>query len=123
MDGVLVQQTGRDGFDRMPWTHDGKELWAFIAPLKPTILSMLPKANYERCAPQKQAWCERELGVDVPVIITPDDVGKGPHASPGAILIDDGYARHAPGWIEAGGVFVHHVSAVRSIMQLKALLP
>ena len=91
MDGVLVKQTGRDGFDLMPWMPDGKDLWAFIAPLKPTILSMLPNANIARCEPQKRAWCARELGAEVAVVITPDSIGKGPHATPGAVLIDDDF--------------------------------
>ncbi len=122
MDGVLVKQTGRDGFDAMPWMPDGKDLWTFIAPLKPTILSMLPDANMARCEPQKRSWCARELGADVPVIITPDSAGKGPHASRGALLIDDGLMRHAPAWIAAGGVFLHHRSAPETIKSLKVML-
>ena len=122
MDGVLVKQTGRDGFDRMPWMPDGRDLWAFLAPFKPTILSMLPNANMVRCEPQKRAWCARELGPDVEVIITPDSIGKGPHATPGAILIDDGLMRHSPDWIKHGGTFVHHTSAAKSIAQLRTLL-
>lgn len=122
MDGVLVHQTGRDGFDTMPWMPGGRVLWAFIAPLKPTILSMLRDDNYERCAPQKRAWCARELGADVPVIITPDSTGKGPHAIPGAVLIDDGVMRHAPGWVKNGGIFLHHVSAAETIKRLRVMM-
>jgi len=100
---------------------DGKDLWAFIAPLKPTILSMLPNANIARCEPQKRAWCARELGAEVAVVITPDSIGKGPHATPGAVLIDDDYHRHGPAWVKHGGVYVHHTSAANSIKQLRAL--
>ena len=122
MDGVLVNQTGRDRFDVMPWMPDGKALWAFLGPLKPTILSMLRPDIYERCKPQKQAWCERELGKDVEVIVTPYAVGKGPYASFGALLIDDDYAMHAPPWVRNCGTFIHHRNAAESIRQLKALL-
>lgn len=122
MDGVLVRQTGRDGFDAMPWMADGRVLWEFIAPLKPTILSMLRPDIYERCAPQKRAWCSRELGPDVPVIVTPSGIGKGPHARPGAILIDDDPRTHEAGWVKAGGVFIHHVSAAASIAKLRAMM-
>lgn len=122
MDQVLVRQTGSDGFEKMPWMPDWKALWAFIAPLNPTILSMLRNDNYARCAPQKKTWCARELGADVPVIITPDKIGKGPHATPGAILIDDGLMRHSPDWLKHGGVFVHHVSAAESIKRLQVLM-
>ena len=122
MDGVLVRQAGRDGFDRMPWMPDGRELWDFIAPYKPTILSMLPDANMDLCAPQKLAWCARELGADVKVIITPDKIGKGPHATPGAVLIDDDLRRHAPAWQKHGGLYLHHRSAAETIKRLSEML-
>jgi hypothetical protein len=122
MDGVLVRQTGRDGFDSMPWMPDGKVLWQFIAPFRPTILSMLPREKMTRCEPEKQAWCLRELGPDVAVIVTPDNLGKGPHSSPGAILIDDGLMRHQPDWLKGGGIFLHHVSAEKTIERLKQIL-
>ena len=122
LDGVLVLQTGRDNFDKMPWMPDGNVLWQFLAPRKPTILSMLRPDIYERCAPQKRAWCARELGAEVAVVITPDSIGKGPHATPGAVLIDDDYHRHGPAWVKHGGVYVHHTSAANSIKQLRALL-
>lgn len=122
MDGVLVRQTGRADFHKMPWMPDGKELWAFIAPLRPTILSMLRPDIYEQCAPQKKEWVRRELGPDIEVVVTPDRIGKGPYAMPGAVLIDDDKFRHRPGWEKNGGIYVHHTSAAESIRRLKVLL-
>lgn len=121
MDRVLVRQTGSDGFEAMPWMNDGRLLWDFIAPLGPTILSMLRDDNYERCAPQKRTWCARELGAHVPVIIAQRHLGKGTHASPGAVLIDDDERRHQASWIQHGGVFLHHLCAEESIRRLKAM--
>jgi len=121
MDGVLVKQTASDGFDSMPWTPDGKELWAFISGFHPVILSMLPDQNVERCGAQKREWVRRELGESVEVVIALRSAGKGPHATTGAVLIDDDVRRHAPAWIENGGVFVHHVSADESIRRLRGL--
>jgi hypothetical protein len=122
MDGVLVRQTGRERFDLMPWMPDGKALWAFIAPLKPTLLSMRPNAVLEIGTLEKKEWARRELGPDVPVIVVPDRTGKSPHATPGAILIDDDVHRHAPAWIAKGGVYVHHVSAAETIKRLTVML-
>lgn len=122
MDGVLVRQTGSDGFDRMPWMPDGRELWDFIAPMNPTILSQRPDDNWARTAPQKVAWVARELGPNVPVIIARRSVGKSPHAQPGAILIDDGLKKHGTPWIERGGIFIHHRSAKASIKELQRLI-
>lgn len=108
MDMVLVQQTGRDHFDTMPWLRGGKDLWAFIKPHRPKILSMLRPDIYEKCAPQKRVWCARELGPDVEVIVTPFAIGKAPYSKPGAVLIDDAEHTHGEGWRKGGGIFVHH---------------
>lgn len=120
MDGVLVHQTGRDRFDKMPWMPDGRQLWDAIKGSNPTILSMLRPDIYEKCAPEKRAWCARELGADVPVIVTPDRVGKGPYSEPGAILIDDDVHRHAVDWRKGGGLYLHHRAAHSTIAALRA---
>lgn len=121
LDGVLVLQTGRDHFDTMPWMPDGKVLWDAIERRKPTVLSMLRPDIFERCAPQKRAWCARELGEEVAVIVTTIKAGKAAHASPGAILIDDDPATHRHPWQQAGGLFVHHLSAATTIAMLRTL--
>lgn len=121
MDGVLVHQIARDGFDTFPWMHDGRELWAFIKGFNPTILSMLPDAKYDRCSVQKRIWCNRELG-GVRVIVTKNSEGKAQYSEPGAILIDDGVMRHGVPWAQKGGTFIRHVSAKQSIEQLANIL-
>lgn len=122
MDGVLVHQTGRDGFDRMPWMPDGRDLWEAIKGFSPTILSQLPDEIWARCAPQKLAWCARELGADVPVLVVKRSVGKSGYAAPGSILIDDGAHTHGTAWIGKGGIFIHHRSASWSITELRQVL-
>lgn len=123
MDGVLVNQTGRVRFDLMGWMPGGRELWAFLAPLKPTILSQLMADIYEVSCLEKLTWCARELGADVPVIVVRAENGKFPHCKPGDVLVDDSPHHHDRAWTAAGGIFIHHVSAAKSIEQLKALLP
>lgn len=122
MDGVLVNQTARDGFDTMPWMSDGKVLWEFIKPFNPSLLSQLPDETYERCKPQKVAWALRELGPDVSVFVVPKSMGKWRFALPGSVLIDDGQNTHGKAWLNAGGRFIHHVSAAKTIIQLKFML-
>lgn len=121
MDGVLVNQTGRARFDLMDWMPDGRELWMFIAPYRPTILSQLMMDIWEVSRHEKRIWVERELGADVPVIVVHAEEGKHPHSGPGAVLIDDSLAHQEP-WESKGGVFVHHITAERSIEQLRQLL-
>ena len=122
MDGVLVFQNGqRDSYDTMHWMPDGKRLWEWCKPFKPTLLSQLPDAIYDRCTPQKRAWAARELGAYVGVIVVPDTMGKVPYASPRAILIDDS-RRHMEAWRNAGGIFILHRSAEESISTMAELL-
>lgn len=117
LDGVLVNQTGRDGFDKMPWMPDGKVLWGHIAQHVTGILTQLPEELYSRCAPQKRAWCARELGPRVAVHVVPDSVGKVRYASACAILIDDS-ERNCAQWSAVGGVAVRHFSAARTLERL-----
>lgn len=122
IDGVLVPKTGDDNYHTKPWNEDGKILWEFIKPLSPTILTMLPDNLMQRYGPQKRAWCDRELGTDVPLLIALESTGKGVYARPDTILIDDLPKRHSDDWTRAGGIFLHHKSAVETIRQVQKLL-
>src|SRR3990167_3114514 len=122
MDGVLVNQIGRKRWDLMGWTADGKELWEFLQPLKPTLLSQLMADVWDVSSREKRIWVDRELGDDVPLIVTHAERGKHPHCKAGDILIDDNARRHESGWIVAGGVFIHHKSAQQSINEMRSLL-
>ena len=124
MDGVLVHQTGRDGFEAMPWTVDGKELWNHVKAFHPTVLSQLSPDIYERGKFQKAVWVCRELGTSVPLIVVRAwyyDTAKFEYSAPGAVLIDDHFEQHQPAWVERGGVFIHHRDAASTIARLEAL--
>lgn len=121
MDMVLVRQTAMQGFNLMPWMQDGKELWAFIKPHKPTLITQVREERFGATAHEKLIWINRELGADVPVIFTPDSRGKGPFARPGDILIDDGH-KHCEAWQGAGGTAILHRAAGTTIAQLCKLL-
>ena len=122
MDNVLVRQTGRKRWDLMGWMPDGRALWSFIAPLKPTLLSQLKSDVWEVSRHEKRLWVDRELGPDVPLIVVHADEGKHPHCKPGDILIDDDAPLHRLNWMLAGGIFIHHQSAAKSIGELSKLL-
>jgi hypothetical protein len=121
MDGVLVRQTGRRGFDLMPWKDDGRVLWDGIQHLYPTLLSKRPDDLLAEGYREKRLWVSRELGINVPLIVVPDSLGKGPYCLSGDVLIDDGESNRQP-WLQRGGVFIHHRSAAESLRQLKAML-
>ena len=125
MDGVLVHQTGRAGFDTMPWTEDGRELWEYVKAFSPTVLSQLSPDIYERGSLQKRAWCVRELGCYVPLIVVCgwwNVTAKDAYAEPDAILIDDHREQHESAWAGRGGVFIHHLDTDSTIAKLCGVL-
>lgn len=106
-----------DFFATLAFKPDGGALWAFCAPFRPTILTGLPLGRW--AAPQKRRWVAERLGPDVPVI-TCLSRDKARTAAPGRVLVDDRLSLKN-GWEEAGGAFIHHISAAESIEALKAL--
>ena len=125
MDGVLVRQTGRDGFDTMPWMADGKALWEYVKAFQPTLLSQLSPDIYDRGSVQKRVWVDRELGVGVGLIVVRAwyyETLKFVYSGTGAVLIDDHAAQHCWAWEKRGGVFIHHTDADSTIEKLCAVL-
>ena len=117
-------------YARLPWAQDGPELWQRVAPLDPVILTGLPRGNWAK--PQKLAWCERELGPEVPVItcmsrekadravewIAEHRNGTADRVTP--VLIDD-REKLREAWEAAGGIFIHHIDAPTSVARLADL--
>jgi hypothetical protein len=104
-------------FETLEFMHDAEALWRFCAPHRPTILTGLPIGAW---APeQKRRWVARMLGAHVPVI-TCMSRDKWRHSGPGHVLVDD-RAKAREAWERAGGVFIHHRAAARSIAALRRL--
>ena len=115
----------KDFYNRLEWMNDGKELWEAVKDCSPVILTGLPMGKWAE--PQKRAWCERELGAAIPVI-----TGLSRHKADLAllwmeerglmdkipVLIDDRLKIKEP-WEAAGGRFILHLNAQRSIEELK----
>ena len=77
------------------------------------------KQLYKDIEGQKVSWVHRHLRADVPVI-TCMSADKWTYATPGALLIDDRAEARGP-WERAGGVFVHHTTAARSVYEVNRL--
>ncbi len=127
MDGVLADWTveRRTTFHIMPWLPDGRELWDWIRPFQPILLSQLSPDIFEQGTVQKREWVDRELGKDVKMIVMrgwPEESAKYVHATPGAVLIDDRPQQHRGLWESRGGIFVHHIDAGSTIEELHWLL-
>lgn len=103
-----------DFFGSLDLLPDALELYEAVRPLGPVILTGLPRGRWAE--PQKRRWAERYFpGVRV---ITTSAALKREHCRPGDVLVDDRDTyRHL--WLRAGGVFVHHSNASRSIEELR----
>ena len=110
-------------YDKLPWLDDGRGLWNFARPFRPTVLTGLPMGKWAE--PQKRSWCARELGPEVQVICCLSrEKGSaaagilGPDET--MVLVDDRLKVKQP-WEDAGGIFILHTSAAGSITALRDL--
>lgn len=125
MDGVLVRQTGREGFDEMPWHKDGQAIWRAIERQRPTLLSKVPDARLALGYVEKRRWVDLHLGVGVPLIVVPDSLGKAPYCVQGDVLIDDSEP-NCLAWSKVGGHAILHrrlEATLEAIMKAKQLRP
>ena len=99
---ALINKAGEPFWSEMPWLDSGKQLWNFIKPYNPTILTA--PARSALCVSGKKKWIIRELGPNIPYII---DAKKYKYAKPDYILIDDS-KKNIDKWIEAGGIGILH---------------
>ncbi|MCO6415084.1 hypothetical protein JYK14_02675 [Siccirubricoccus sp. KC 17139] len=101
-------------FETLAFMEDAEALWRFCQPHHPTILTGLPHGAW---APgQKRRWVARMLGAHVPVV-TCMTREKPKWSGAGHVLVDDRLATRE-GWERKGGIFIHHLSAERSIAAL-----
>ncbi|QDP20054.1 5' nucleotidase, NT5C type [Sphingomonas xanthus] len=97
---------------------DAAELFDAVAHLDPIILTGLPLGNW--AAPQKQRWAATHFpGTRIITCMARD---KFRHMTGRDVLVDD-RATHRDAWANAGGTFIHHVSASDSLRQLAEIYP
>lgn len=106
-------------YSAIPPMADARELWSFLRPFNPTVLTGVPR-SVEDAADNKRGWVRLHLGKDVPVICCRSSE-KCLHASPGDVLIDD-WEKYRHKWEAAGGRWITHTSAASSIEALRMIL-
>jgi hypothetical protein len=100
----------------MPWMPDGKELWNFIKPFNPSLLSAPSRNNESRLG--KRLWVRNHLpGTKLILASRPN---KQQYSNKNSILIDD-MPRTIEEWDSGGGIGILHTSAASTIEQLKQL--
>lgn len=114
---IRIAQTP-DFYATLPELPDARQLFDAVEHLQPTILTGLPLGNW--AAPQKLRWAAEHFpGVPIITCMARD---KYRHMSLGDVLVDD-REDHRSKWEDAGGVFVHHKKAERSIAALRQFFP
>lgn len=109
----------QDFFSTLPLMRDALQLWQFLRPLSPAILTGSPSGDW--AAPQKRRWCVEQLSLPAERVLVVDATDKALFSQPGAVLIDD-YEKHRDPWEARGGIFIHYRSAMESIALLEGAL-
>lgn len=110
-------------FLNLPWMRDGKQLWAYITKFDPWILSAHTRNWQPNCKADKLKWIHRHLKPPPSVTHLVLRADKRKHATTNGtanVLIDD-YPPNIQQWKQDGGIGILHVSAARTIAQLKKL--
>ena len=110
-------------FSRLKWLPDGHLLWSETRSFSPHIITGLPQGNW--AAPQKRAWCQRELGPEIPVTtcMSRDKAHYARKLTPIGVIpvIIDDRTSYQHLWEEMGGIYIVHHSAQSSLDQLYKL--
>ena len=111
-----ITDAGESFWTEMEWMIDGKELWNYIKPYSPKLLSAPSRQESSRTG--KQKWVEQNIPGTILLLKSAEY--KQFYASPKSILIDD-RTDNIQRWKAAGGVGILHTSAADTIQQLKEL--
>lgn len=102
----------------LPTMPDYPSLWARISRYQPIILTGVPR-EIGGAEAQKREWVNRYFGPKQMVICC-RSADKAAYCRPGDLLIDDRENYRQP-WLDAGGVWITHTSAINTARQLTEL--
>lgn len=115
LDWNLVRDSA-NFYEGIPLMPDAMDLWNYIAPFRPIILTGVPK-SVEEASQNKRNWVARHFGADVKVRCVRSSE-KYLSAQRGDVLIDD-WEKYRNKWEKAGGVWITHCSAAQTIGALE----
>jgi len=109
-----ITKAGAPFWIKLPWMPDGKQLWSYIKPYNPDLLSAPSREESSKIG--KFVWVKRNMPGTKLILRSAER--KQEFATPNSILIDD-RADNIQRWKDAGGIGIHHTSAAHTIQQLK----
>jgi hypothetical protein len=113
---IIDHQVGLRFWRGMPWMPEGRELWDYIKPYKPTLLTAPSWHNSSREG--KQLWVNDHIS-GTPIIFKQADK-KANLSSPNKILIDD-REDTIMNWKHKNGIGILYTSTKQVINDLKQL--
>jgi len=113
---LIDEEVGIRFWVGMPWMPDGKELWNFLKPFNPILLSAPSRNNESRLG--KRLWVRNHIPGTK--LILASKFNKPQYSQKNSILIDD-MTSTIEKWDAEGGIGILHTSAVSTIEQLKQL--
>ena len=112
----LISEKGVGYWVGIPWMPDGKQLWNYIKPYNPSLLSAPSMEESSRLG--KRLWVRNNIPGTKLILRSAEQ--KQEFAKPNAILIDD-RTSNIEQWRTKGGIGIMHTSANETIKQLKEL--
>jgi len=110
----LISKKGVGFWVGIPWMPDGKQLWNYIKPYNPSLLSAPSREESSRLG--KRLWVRNNIPGTKLILRQAEQ--KQEFANPNAILIDD-RTSNIQQWRDKGGIGILHTSADETIKQLK----
>jgi predicted kinase len=111
-----IADAGSKFWADLKWMPDGQQLWDYIKPYNPSLLTAPSREESSRIG--KQEWVDKNIpGTSIVFKYAKD---KKDLASPNAILIDD-RKDNIQQWIDAGGIGILHTSTLSTQKQLQKL--
>lgn len=110
----------KDFWCGIQWKSDGKELWQYISPYNPIILSSVPTSMAKIATQCKEQWIKKELGPDIQYHLTTRKEKQNFSAND-HLLIDD-MKKNIEEWTQRGGVGILHISAHKTINELQKFM-
>lgn len=105
-----------DFYGSLPLLPDARKLFAAVEHLHPIILTGCPLGGWAE--EQKHRWAATHFPGTKTITCMARE--KRMHMKPGDVLVDD-YLKYRELWEDAGGTFIHHTSAERTIEMLREI--
>jgi hypothetical protein len=115
----MFPEAGKTVWAELDWMPDGKQLWNFVKPYNPTILSSPGTSSAEMIVAGKNKWLDRN-GITGVARIFESKKWNYAKGKPGVqnILIDDRSKQIDP-WVANGGIGILHTNTASTIKELK----